>query len=1611
MTWIRQTKSRRPKMSATIPKPTSPNDSATSDSITNQSHSVQKYLNDYLLAVNKTGCSSATVRNYRSDINQFLEFLGNFTLNDLRNKPKLLAFAHYQRDKGLKENSVKRKLVSITQFKNWLKEQGLIKSEIPLAVINSSATTTTKDELERKIIDGRENQETETNKTLQPEEKGQKKGDKPRNDKPRSRLLILLNVLALLLFLGGLAYFAYQQFGQAVISMAYPSAPVAPSRVLSYQGRLTNTAQSPISTATNMSYALYDADTGGSLLWSSNTCTIDPDQDGIFNANLGAGAGTGADNENCGGTIGDEVFTENANVWLAVTIGAETLTPRQPIRTVAYALNSSTLQGLPPAEVATNSTILMMNSTGEVVLGTDNPVIRAATTSSGMTIEANQIFIQNRAGSNGDLVLTPDGTGIVDMRGDASVSGQITIVGNTNLTSPNSLIFGGTTALGEISAADDAGAYLIGAYDEFDNSNSANVQGVLNDLDTAIAVGGSGTMWTLNSGVVYPTNSASDLVVGGTTLVASMFGLDESAGNFYFGADNSADPTLNFEATDGDAGEFGFNTNDAFYFNNANVGIGLTNPDEKLTVNGSVNAEKYYDYTNKNYYLDPAAVSIGLNIAGSSIIGGELVVGATADGGLLTYDTLNNVFNIGTDSTINGDLAFFTDDLFLDKSSGFVGIGTTNPGYKLEVSGGDVQFDGNAYFANGTTYYVDSSGNAKFLDLSVADSASISGVLTVGDGTTNTIRSAFGPLTFDAKTGVDTWTPALTIDDITGNVGIGTTDPLYKLVVVEGAADTYAAQFDINSTTNAGISLRNVDTTANSLSTFRFNFSGDNGARLQGADILVGKEQLWLTSDNATKDAYMAFQVALDGSNTEAMRITSAGKVGIGTTSPSQMLQVENYMRVGATDTAAGLFFSGNAVDYIRYGDNSSTNLDIAARNSLNMIIDRNANGTADTFNVYSESTSGTLAFRVNETGDIFGGNFTTAGTERLCWDGTGGSWIRDCAGTPGDYAEQYGSLDPTLEAGDIVITDSLQNAYEVVDDAGLKGSKAWVLKATSPSSHNLLGIVSTQPNEVIGQNFSDIDHPVPIALNGRVPVKISPISQVIKIGDPITSSSDPGKGVKATSSGKIVGTALENWDPTNPKDTILVFVNNTYYNPELILSDSGDLTLNGDPIGGYSVTTTDGTIIDRVAGLASATIAKITAGLIQTKELEADKITTDYLASSNEEIVVATSASILGNLIVEQNLEVVGQTKLGQLVATDASISGSLVADSVRADSARLDYIESKLANLENASVSGTLYANNIEANSINAHLISGLKEKLTDQITETLSQPSLLAALFDNQTQQTDEYLNQLNQEIGNGPATASANLATIEQSGEDLTMIADSIFVNQYFEVNGITISNQSISYQPEGIEDFTFSIQPAGTGKLSLLAGLMELDHRGFVTIAGDLKVAGVLEVGDDLKVKDTLLTNLIGADRPGENIRVQLASNSASLDNPELTVQKSNFEFIDENQTPVATFSSAGDLALTGSLRLGQKLAIASDNAGQATLPANNTEIIIPSDQVEANSMIYVTPINSTNNQVLYVKNKTIDDPSTTANEASFSVAVDFALGQDVKFNWWIVQLD
>ncbi|MBI2603937.1 MAG: hypothetical protein HYW56_00135, partial [Candidatus Harrisonbacteria bacterium] len=77
-----------------------------------------------------------------------------------------------------------------------------------------------------------------------------------------------------------------------------------------------------------------------------------------------------------------------------------------------------------------------------------------------------------------------------------------------------------------------------------------------------------------------------------------------------------------------------------------------------------------------------------------------------------------------------------------------------------------------------------------------------------------------------------------------------------------------------------------------------------------------------------------------------------------------------------------------------------------------------------------------------------------------------------------------------------------------------------------------LLGVVSTKPGIILGlDNDNEGKNLYPIALAGRVPVNINLQGGPIEIGDPITLSSELGVGMKATTTARIVGYALEAFD------------------------------------------------------------------------------------------------------------------------------------------------------------------------------------------------------------------------------------------------------------------------------------------------------------------------------------------------------------------------------------------------------------------------------------------------------------------------------------------------
>ncbi|MFN9069086.1 MAG: beta strand repeat-containing protein, partial [Bdellovibrionales bacterium] len=165
-----------------------------------------------------------------------------------------------------------------------------------------------------------------------------------------------------------------------------------------------------------------------------------------------------------------------------------------------------------------------------------------------------------------------------------------------------------------------------------------------------------------------------------------------------------------------------------------------------------------------------------------------------------------------------------------------------------------------------------------------------------------------------------------------GNVGIGVTNPSY-LLQVSSSDETGAVEFRNN------INPRGIAPVL----TLSGSYSGGGGATGDGAGLVfkgettsgtvheLGSLQMVLTDGtHSTRSGAMLFNTVNNASAaSERMRITSAGNVGIGTTTPTQLLHVNGPMRLTAsalpgTPAAGDIAVDSGDANKLKYYDGSA---------------------------------------------------------------------------------------------------------------------------------------------------------------------------------------------------------------------------------------------------------------------------------------------------------------------------------------------------------------------------------------------------------------------------------------------------------------------------------------------------------------------------------------------------------------------------------------------------------------------------------------------------------------------------------------------------------------
>jgi hypothetical protein len=464
----------------------------------------------------------------------------------------------------------------------------------------------------------------------------------------------------------------------------------------------------------------------------------------------------------------------------------------------------------------------------------------------------------------------------------------------------DSVAAGGVLADGAVLLSEVGGGTSNGVV--FVNGSGTTTSGSALTFDgTNLSVGGSNSQQKLNVVVpVFTTNASGGMRIG-------------DSGNNYFvdqlvTTDGSANPFWDVKFATHTLSRYGYGGGNnfwAWYANNSEqmrltstgLGIGTSSPSTTIDINGgtknqvaifrSTDAVATIGFADNTTPLtgNLSYVTIGaegnamvfntnlnermrIDSAGDVLLlGGILRIkdsGNTAQRGAIYGDASSLHINAGVNNLIAYTAG--TQRLTID-SSGNLGLGVTPSGWLSSVkafqfgAGGllDGRTNDAAQATIGAGYYLDSSATYKYLSTT---------------GATRFVQASGAYLWFTAPSGTAgaaiSFTQAMTLT-AAGNLGIGTTLPGEKLTVAGGLATT-------------GIVARFVNPVS----------GGD--AKIGFSDTLTYNWTAGTTGNNFTISS------AEYGTNAgvERVRITAAGSVGIGTTSPAEKLEVAGGIRLSS---------------------------------------------------------------------------------------------------------------------------------------------------------------------------------------------------------------------------------------------------------------------------------------------------------------------------------------------------------------------------------------------------------------------------------------------------------------------------------------------------------------------------------------------------------------------------------------------------------------------------------------------------------------------------------------------------------------------------------------
>jgi hypothetical protein len=558
----------------------------------------------------------------------------------------------------------------------------------------------------------------------------------------------------------------------------------------------------------------------------------------------------------------------------------------------------------------------------------------------------------------------------LDVSGTTTIDGKTNLQGSDGVWVKNNLDVSGITTIdGKANLQGSSGVWVK---NNLDVSGTATITGsttICGTLYVNNILGFTGSQWVTNSSSIYyntgnvgigVTNPSAALDVNGTISATTLSGTLSTA----------SQPNITSIGTLTSLNVSGNSTHYGTTELSGNVGIGksvsLTYP---LDVSGDINfsgslykngvlfssgggggGSSQWTTSGTEIYYDLGNVGIGVGMTNPEY---TLDVSGTIKAHTMFANTIQTGSTIVIDTVdVNSIIQYGNNTLVVDPVLSRVGIGTSLPSTKLEVIG-DATIGGRLYadeiVLDGETIF-DLSGSDDYIQFGsnntlVADIANtrvgigktnpscaldVSGVIRASDiqiATTNMIldtAEANLAITFGSSN-------TLYIDTANDRIGIGTSIPRCISLQVNDPVDNWYPSFDVSNCTSIiyGPSGSNPTITGSTLNATvaivsTSTYGRNKGSSLafcgraynySGSYIHMPFARITGTQQNARDDYGGDLVFEINGNNAyafeEAMRISSLGYVGIGTTGPVCPLEVGAGVSLSHSTTGGYLTSTG----------------------------------------------------------------------------------------------------------------------------------------------------------------------------------------------------------------------------------------------------------------------------------------------------------------------------------------------------------------------------------------------------------------------------------------------------------------------------------------------------------------------------------------------------------------------------------------------------------------------------------------------------------------------------------------------------------------------------